>query len=130
VNAKYYSLDEAQAVLPRISHLMAIIQEARQEILRLRPEVWPALKKAANNGGNAQAGEMLASFRRLEASVKEIMRMGVFVKDIDTGLVDFLSIRDGREVFLCWRYGEEDIRFWHELHTGFAGRQPIDDKAL
>lgn len=127
MNARYYSLDQARRILPTVKKLMAEVQAARQEILRLRPDVWPALSKAANNGGNVAAGEMLAHFRRLEAGVKGIMQLGIYVKDIDTGLVDFLSRRQGREVYLCWRHGEEELAYWHEIHTGFAGRRPIDD---
>jgi hypothetical protein len=52
--------------------------------------------------------------------------MGIEVKDIDMGLVDFRSNMDGREVYLCWKLGEEHISFWHELHTGYASRQPLD----
>lgn len=125
MNARYYTLSEAKAALPRIAGLMEEIQQARSEILRLRPDVWPALRKASQNGGNAAAGEMLAHFRRLEAGVKGITSMGVRVADIDAGLVDFLSRREGREVYLCWRHGEAELGFWHEIHAGFAGRQPI-----
>jgi hypothetical protein len=53
--------------------------------------------------------------------------MGIHVKDLDTGLIDFSALRDGREVYLCWRVGEDDIQFWHEVEAGFAGRQSIDD---
>jgi len=49
------------------------------------------------------------------------------LKDVDAGLVDFVGMRNGREVYLCWRYGEEEIGFWHELNAGFSGRQPVDE---
>jgi hypothetical protein len=52
--------------------------------------------------------------------------MGVEIKDLTTGLIDFRGLRDGHEVYLCWQYGEADIRFWHEIESGFAGRQLID----
>lgn len=70
---------------------------------------------------------MWVAFSKLETSVKGIMALGIYVKDLDTGIVDFLGQRDGHEVYLCWRLGEDDIRFWHEPETGFAGRKPIDD---
>jgi hypothetical protein len=53
--------------------------------------------------------------------------MGVLIKDINTGLLDFPAIRDEREVYLCWKFGEDDIAFWHEIEEGFAGRQSIDN---
>lgn len=84
------------------------------------------LRKAASNGGSREAGELMLHFQRLEAGVKGIMNMGVTVKDVDEGLVDFLGRRNGREIYLCWKYGEDDIDYWHDLTAGFAGRQPID----
>ncbi len=126
MQARYYTLDEARAALPQVKALMAQVQEARSEIIRLRPDVWPVLQKAAHNGGNAAAGEVFSHFHKLEAGVKGILGMGILVKDIDTGLIDFLSIRNGREVYLCWKYGEEGLAFWHDINTGYQGRQPID----
>lgn len=128
MNAKYFTLQEARAALPEVKRLMQRVQKARQEILRLRPDVWPALRKAAHNGGNVAAGEMLEHFHHLEAGVKGIMNMGILVKDIDSGLIDFLSLRNDREVFLCWQYGEDELNYWHELNAGYRGRQPIDEE--
>ena len=53
-------------------------------------------------------------------------RLAIVVKDVDQGLVDFLGKRNGRDIYLCWQYGEDDIDYWHDLNTGFAGRHPID----
>lgn len=126
MQAKYYTLDAARAVLPQVKTLMAQVQEARVEILRLRPDMWPVLQKAAGNGGNVAAGQILNHFHKMEEGVKGILGMGILVKDLDTGLVDFLSVRKGREVYLCWKYGEEDLTFWHDINTGYQDRQPID----
>jgi hypothetical protein len=128
VKRRYFTLAEARAALPKVKALMDEVQLARAEILRLQPEVWPALRKAAGNGGSAAAGEMLRHFTRLEAGVKGILGMGVLVKDIDMGLVDFLAWHHGKEICLCWRHGEADLLYWHDLHTGFAGRQLIKDQ--
>lgn len=127
MNAKFYTLTDARATLPKVRALMESVQAARQDILRLRPEAWPALAAAAANGGSRQAGEMWLAFNQLESGVKGIMAMGIYVKDLDMGLVDFLGQRDGQEVYLCWQLGEDDIHFWHEPETGFAGRKPVDD---
>ncbi|HXF60395.1 MAG TPA: DUF2203 domain-containing protein [Caldilineaceae bacterium] len=126
MQAQLYTLAEARAVLPQIKELMAMVQAARQEILRLRPAAWPALQKAASNGGGHEAGELVLQFRKLEAGVKGILALGVLIKDLDKGLVDFLGWRDGHKIYLCWHYGEDDILFWHDLNSGFAGRRPID----
>ena len=127
MSTRYFSLDEARATLPQVKALMEQVQAARREILRVRPDALPAIEKAATNGGNKAAGELSMHAMRLEQGVKGILALGVTVKDIDAGLVDFLGLRNGREVYLCWRYGEEELAFWHELNTGFAGRHPLDE---
>lgn len=127
MSTRYFSLDEARATLPRVKALMEQVQTARREILRVRPDALPAIEKAATNGGNKAAGELSAHAMRLEQGVKGIIALGVTIKDIDAGLVDFLGLRNGREVYLCWRYGEEELGFWHELNTGFSGRRPLDE---
>lgn len=126
MQARTYTLAEARAVLPQVKILMAQIQSARQMILRLRPSAWPALQKAATNGGSHAAGELALHAVTLEESVKRILAMGILIKDLDHGVVDFLGTRDGQAILLCWRYGEEDINFWHDVNAGFAGRQEID----
>jgi hypothetical protein len=128
MQAKTFTLQEARAALPRVKSLMRQAQEARREIVRLRPEAWPALRGAASNGGNHAAGELVLQFERLENGIKGIAAMGILVKDVDTGLIDFLGKRDERDVYLCWRYDEEDISFWHEIDGGVAGRRPIDER--
>lgn len=113
-------------MLPEVKERMARVQSARKELMRMRPDLWPMLQKAAMNGGNREASEAFQHFQELERNVKAILALGVIVKDVDSGLVDFTGMRSGREIYLCWRYGEEEIAYWHDLHTGLAGRQPLD----
>jgi hypothetical protein len=101
------------------------IQQARQRILDAQPELQPVLEKAELNSGSRTASRVVEEFRHIERGLEKLQTLGVMVKDLDTGLVDFLSLRDGREVLLCWRLGEKKVSYWHELHTGFAGRQPL-----
>ncbi len=124
---RVYTLNEARRTLPRVRMLMEAAQLARAEILRLRPEAWPALRKAAGNGGNPATSQLPAQFDRLEAGIKGIGQLGVLVKDVDSGLVDFVALRRGKEVYLCWRYGEDELVYWHDIEAGFAGRQMIHD---
>lgn len=126
MEARSYTLAEARAALPQVKTLMAKVQSARQEILRLRPTAWPALQKAAANGGSREAGQLALHAMTLEDAVKGILAMGIYIKDLDHGIIDFLGKRAGEQVLLCWRYGEEDINFWHDVNAGFAGRQSID----
>ena len=125
---RVYTLAQARNTLPQVKRLMGEVQSARAEILRLRPEAWPALSKAAANGGNVAAGKLLTHFTRLEAGVKGIGQLGVVVKDVDSGLVDFLARRQGRQVYICWRYGEDGLVYWHDIEAGFAGRRLISDE--
>ena len=83
------------------------------------------LEKAVGNGGSKKAGAMLADFEKVQKKAKAIQAMGIQVKDINTGLVDFLARRDGRDVLLCWKYDEPSVAHWHDLDSGFAGRRPL-----
>ena len=123
---RYFTLLEANEVLNSIRPLMDAIQEIRQAILKKQPEAWPAIEKSAGNGGNRALSNMVQDFEKLDALVHQIQDLGVLIKDINLGLLDFPALRDGREVYLCWQYGEDEIAFWHEVEAGFAGRQPIE----
>lgn len=127
MKARLFTLDEVRATLPQVKSLMEQVQAARREILRLHPETLPVIQRAAMNGGNKAMGELAVHVTRLEAGIKGIQALGVVIKDVDAGLVDFIGVRNGREVYLCWRYGEEEIGYWHELNAGFAGRRPVDE---
>jgi hypothetical protein len=121
----YFSLAEANQIIRQIQPLLSKILEIRQRVLEKRPDLIPVLQKVRGNGGNRQASELVDEFRQLEELVAQIQASGAIVKDINQGLIDFPHWRDGREVYLCWQFGEEEIRYWHEVDAGFAGRQPL-----
>ncbi len=123
---RYFTLPEANETLTAIRPLVDEIQAIRQEILARQPEVWPVVERSAGNGGSQAASEMIKEFERLDVLVHQIQETGALFKDINIGLLDFPALKDGREVYLCWKYGEEDIAFWHEIEEGYAGRQPIE----
>ncbi|HZU20153.1 MAG TPA: DUF2203 domain-containing protein [Gaiellaceae bacterium] len=85
-----------------------------------------------NGGGyaasdlNAAHAELAQLAERVADCVRELDALGVVVKDLDTGLLDFPALRDGEEVELCWHVGEERVEYWHEIGIGFRGRKPID----
>jgi len=124
--ARYFTVEEANAVVGVIRPLVREILEIRRTVIARRPAVWPVLQRAVGNGGSRAASEMVTAFVRLDTIVREIQATEAILKDINRGLVDFLALRDGREIYLCWEYDEEEIQYWHELHTGYAGRQPIE----
>lgn len=122
---RYYTVDEANALLPEVRQIVGTMLRAREAIVAARPEVWPVLEKSVGNGGSKKAGELIFEFEKVQTSAKKLTELGLQLKDINTGLVDFLSLRDGREVYLCWRYDEPSVAHWHDLEAGFAGRQPL-----
>jgi hypothetical protein len=124
---QYFSLSEANDTLKIIRPLMDEVQSIRRKILASQPEAWPAIEKSAGNGGNKALSALVQDFERLDALIHQILDTGVQIKDINLGLLDFSALRNGREVYLCWKYGEDDIAFWHEINAGFAGRQSIDN---
>lgn len=124
--AQYFTLQEANQMLISISAWLDEIKIIRSEILTHQPEIWGVMEKSAGNGGNPTLSRMVKTFDRLDALIHNIQDMGVIIKDINTGLLDFPAIKDGREVYLCWKHGEGTIAFWHEIEDGFAGRQPIE----
>ena len=85
------------------------------------------------NGGGYAASDLNAAQAELErlneeaaTTVDELEELGVVVKDLDLGLLDFPALREGEEVELCWRVGEDSVEYWHRIGEGFAGRKPID----
>ena len=123
--SQYFTLQEANKALNIIRPLMDEVQVIRQKILENQPEAWPAIEKSAGNGGNRALSNLVQEFEKLDALVHQIQDTGAQIKDINTGLLDFSALKNGREVYLCWQHGEDDIQYWHEIEAGFAGRQPI-----
>jgi hypothetical protein len=123
--SQYFTLQEANETLNIIRPLMDEVQVIRQKILENQPEAWPAIEKSAGNGGNRALSNLVQDFEKLDALVHQIQDTGAQIKDINTGLLDFSALKNGREVYLCWQHGEDDIQYWHEIEAGFAGRQPI-----
>ena len=123
--SRYFTLQEANQALTLIRPLLDEIQNIRQAILARQPEVWPVVERATGNGGSPAASQMVREFERLDALVHQVQDTGALFKDINLGLLDFPALKEGREVYLCWKYGEQDIAFWHEIEAGYVGRQPI-----
>jgi hypothetical protein len=122
---RYFTAAEANALLPEVRQIVGRMLAARAAIVAARPEVWPILEKAIGNGGSQKAGELIFQFEKVQTAAKRLSELGIQLKDVNTGLLDFLSVRDGREVYLCWRFDEPSVAHWHDLEAGFAGRQPL-----
>lgn len=131
---RYFTLDEANALVPTIRDLLETVQRQAAELARIQQQLAVYGRNASTNGhGTNGAGRtMHQAFERADAllagvraGIEAIQQTGAELKDVQTGLVDFRAMRDGREVYLCWKQGEDRIDFWHDLDTGFAGRQPL-----
>ena len=122
---KLFTVDEANALLPRIRVLMEEMFALRSEAIAMRPEVWPVLEKAVGNGGSRAAGDLLEVFRAFEVRIMRLNGLGCELKGIEQGLVDFPAMLNGRQIYLCWQYNEPEIAYWHDVDTGFSGRQPL-----
>jgi hypothetical protein len=125
-----FTLDEARELLPALRQIVTSIQEQKRLLDSHSAELEGLLESTAGNGhasadkASARKGAEEAA-AALERLIGELDDLGVEMKGIEQGLVDFPSIREGRVVYLCWQLGEDDIAWWHELDTGFAGRQPL-----
>ncbi len=123
---RHYSLEEASALLPRVAELLATMRRARDRLGDA--EAREALEAAGQSNGGGEPGKLVSEgFLELRESLMGMNELDVVVRDLERGLVDFPSMRDGREVYLCWQEGEDGIAFWHEPDAGFSGRRPLDD---
>ena len=129
--ARLFTFDEATALLPRLREILAAMQETKASVDRVQSEL-AGLSRAASSNGHLLVAQMERKRRdvqslseRLNESLEELNEIGCELKGVEEGLIDFPAHRDGRTVYLCWKLGEERIDYWHELDTGFAGRQPL-----
>jgi hypothetical protein len=121
----HFTAGEANAMLPTLEPLLERLRAAKSELTD--EELHDALGEAAPaNGGGDPGRKVGVAFLEVRRLLLALADAGVVVKDIDRGLVDFPALRDGREVFLCWQLGEDEVAHWHELETGYGGRRPLD----
>jgi hypothetical protein len=123
---RHYTLEEANAVLDAVGDLLVRLRSARERLSD--SEAREALAEAGpSNGGGAPGKVVSEAFLALRDGLVELREREVVLRDLDRGLVDFPAMRESQEIYLCWEEGEDEIGFWHDLETGFAGRQPLDD---
>lgn len=133
---KHFTLDEAQSLLPVLRSLLERALEARAGGAKIEEKFEELSRRIFISGGlfvdvertRKQRAAYDAFVQRVKDSLAEIEAIGVQVKDLDTGLLDFPCLLDGETVLLCWKMGEDRIEFWHTLDSGFRGRQPLDER--
>jgi hypothetical protein len=122
---KLFTLDEANAFVPQLLDLVPKIQKLSVCLNNSFPDIKNARDKAKWNGGSDQGVDYLNAVLKYNDLMRKIEEMGCEVKGIREGLIDFPSLREGKEVYLCWRMPEKEILFWHDINAGFTGRKPI-----
>ena len=121
---KHYTRDEARALLPQLAAWLDQLSSSRAQQDKLEERMRGMLAPGGDLGG-ATVNEWVRTLACIQNIILEFVRREIQVKDIERGLLDFPAIIDGKEVFLCWEKGEEDIEFWHELDAGYAGRERL-----
>lgn len=124
--ARYFTVQEANELLPELEPLVGELLERRARVVAMRKQLGDTLDDVQSDVGGPVQSQMVQDFMAIESLVHRIRSYGCILKDMNSGLLDFLSERDGREVYLCWRYGEPEVAHYHELHTGFSGRRPVE----
>ena len=132
---RVFSVDEANDLIPFLEDIFARIDKQREKIRTLQTQasilklMWGDRIRDPHNPDHDEflnrTREHQVAVEEMKELVREIQESGCLPKDLEHGLVDFYSRRQGRVVFLCWRRGEKKISYWHELHTGFSGRVPL-----
>jgi len=131
---RYFTLTEARAALPVVSRSIREAVQAKAHYAEAEKAIQDLVQRILLRGGihvdtvaaEAWKAQFESNAQTLKNSMERIEEMGVLVKDLDTGLVDFPTLFRGEEVYLCWRMDEDDIGHWHGVNEGFRGRRPID----
>jgi hypothetical protein len=130
--ADYFTRAQAEALLPRLEDSLRELQALRAELAECERELHETHARMASNGhipldDIASLPTQVADLsRRLSERAHDVAESGVIIKDLDMGLLDFPTLREGRVVYLCWRLGEQRIGWWHEVDAGLSGRQALE----
>jgi len=133
---RYFRLAEAERLLPEVEQHLRDALFYKAEYERVHKTIETTLERVRQSGGaRLDPGKQLAlrverdgHVRKLQEAMAEVEQLGVQVKDLDIGLLDFMARYNGRDVCLCWKLGEDAIRYWHGVEEGFGGRKEIDDE--
>ena len=122
---RLFTVEEANALLPTLRRILDKVALHRDALRERAPRMEPILRAAVENGGGKAGSEYGVEAYKLYLAIERIGELGVVLKDLDMGLLDFPHEREGRIVFLCWHPPEESVEYWHDLDAGYAGRQPL-----
>ena len=117
-----YTVDEANALLPELRERLERIRSARQRLIRASRRI---TEKVASDGGGVAGTDWFEAQRELRDEIVWLSERDIALRDPETGLLDFPGEREGEEVWLCWRLGEDRVGWWHPLESGFLSRKPL-----
>lgn len=126
---RLFTLAEANRLIPQLNSRLTSVKQARETLVRTKEDIRKASARAEYGGGSTVGALYITSLQQVSANIKAIHELGVVVKDLDMGLCDFPHLRDGRIVFLCWKMGEQEIRWWHETTSGYKDRCPLESSS-
>lgn len=121
---KHYTREEAQALLPRLRTWLKRLNELRRDVERDDKRL-TSLMHPGNDLGGDLVNRWIRALAEMQEVLGEFQRRDIQVKDLERGLLDFPAIIGGKEVFLCWEQDEEAVEFWHDLDTGYGGRERL-----
>ena len=121
---KFYSIEEANALVPRLKPLLERIRATQEELAKDKT-VAAVREKASHNGGGLPARHLSELTRTLERDLRQLREWGIVLRDPTIGLIDFFHRREAETVFLCWKLGEGRVEWWHPVETGIAGREHL-----
>ena len=121
---KHYTRDEARALLPRIRRWLKALSESRHQLEEYDQRLARLLADGRDAGGES-VNQWVKTLADVQKILREFHQREIQIKDLDRGLIDFPAIIGGKEVFLCWEQDEEDIEFWHDLESGYGGRERL-----
>ncbi|MEO6184190.1 MAG: DUF2203 domain-containing protein [Verrucomicrobiota bacterium] len=122
--SKHYTLEEARALLPEVRKWLAEIDLLQQQLGQLDLRL-SSLSSSGDDVGGETVNTSIKTQTRLHGVLKEFELRSIQIKDLERGLIDFPALRNGKEIFLCWEKDEDDIEFWHDLESGYPGREPL-----
>jgi hypothetical protein len=135
---RHFTLTEAERTRVEVEPMLIEAMEVRRELAGVEEKLSEIARRIGMLGGSLVSQAEVSELRtqhsqlgmKLQRTLEHIEATGCLVKDLDTGLLDFPAILNDEEVFLCWRLGEDRIRYYHSIHEGFAGRKPLDPRDL
>ena len=122
---KHFQIEEARGLLSTLRDAFGNIHASRDRLVECESRLSRRLAKTGGDLGGPAVRTLLEAMVEIHEGITAITSRGIQIKDLDRGLVDFPHLRNGREVFLCWELEDDDIEFWHDLESGYAGRERL-----